>query len=82
MPCKKILRKRSNLSYESFFFSSFLSELAKNMSEGPSPFRGGSITPDGLIDEDFEEEIGQPVVREMKITLSLIFKFGLFYDLI
>lgn len=39
-------------------------ELAKNSCEGPSPFRGGSITPDGLIDEDFEEEIGQPVDEE------------------
>lgn len=39
-------------------------ELSRNSSEGPSPFRGGSITPDGLIDEDFEEEIGQPVDEE------------------
>lgn len=41
-----------------------LEELSRNSSEGPAPFRGGSITPDGLIDEDFEEEIGQPVDEE------------------
>ncbi|KAK3600400.1 hypothetical protein CHS0354_026630 [Potamilus streckersoni] len=33
-------------------------ELSKNSSEASAPFRGGSITPDGLIDEDFEQEIG------------------------
>ena len=38
------------------------SELSRNSSEVSAPFRGGSITPDGLIDEDFEEEIGQPIV--------------------
>ncbi|XP_060555400.1 rho GTPase-activating protein 8-like isoform X3 [Ruditapes philippinarum] len=36
-------------------------ELSRNSSEGCAPFRSGSITPDGLIDEDFEEEIGQPI---------------------
>lgn len=41
-----------------------LEELSRNSSEASAPFRGGSITPDGLIDEDFEEEIGQPIDEE------------------
>lgn len=41
-----------------------LEELSKNTFEGSAPFRGGSITPDGLIDEDFEEEIGKPIDEE------------------
>ena len=45
-------------------------ELSRNSSEGPAPFRGGSITPDGLIDEDFEEEIGQPVVGSLYCVYS------------
>ena len=60
------MSKMSNIP-EFFLFIFFLSELAKNMPDGPSPFRGGSITPDGLIDEDFEEEIGQPVVSRIKV---------------
>lgn len=40
----------------------FLSELARESSDG-SAFRSGSITPDGLIDEDFEKELGTPSVR-------------------
>ncbi|KAL4232466.1 Rho GTPase-activating protein 1 [Mactra antiquata] len=36
-------------------------ELSHNSSGCSAPFRGGSITPDGLIEEDFEEEIGQPI---------------------
>lgn len=35
-------------------------EFSQNNSDKSAPFRGGSITPDGLIDEDFEEEIGTP----------------------
>jgi hypothetical protein len=27
---------------------------------GQGAFRSGAITPDGLIDEDFEEELGSP----------------------
>lgn len=34
-------------------------ELARESSDG-SAFRSGSITPDGLIDEDFEKELGTP----------------------
>ena len=37
----------------------FITELAKE-EEGGVPFRSGAITPDGLIDEDFEEELGSP----------------------
>ena len=56
----QLLRLFSIAAYQVWIWS--LVELSRNSSEGPSPFRGGSITPDGLIDEDFEEEIGQPVV--------------------
>lgn len=35
-------------------------ELAKDAEGGA--FRGGAITPDGLIDEDFEKELGTPSV--------------------
>lgn len=38
-----------------------VSELAKEGEQG-GPFRGGAITPDGLIDEDFEAELGTPQV--------------------
>ncbi|XP_052240817.1 rho GTPase-activating protein 8-like isoform X3 [Dreissena polymorpha] len=42
-------------------------ELSRNHAEGSSPFRGGgSITPDGLIEEDYEEEIGRPIDEELK----------------
>ena len=44
-----------------------ISELAKEEAEG-HPFRGGAITPDGLIDEDFEEELGSPA-QEVSIEL-------------
>ncbi|XP_021340413.1 rho GTPase-activating protein 1-like isoform X2 [Mizuhopecten yessoensis] len=36
-----------------------LRDLARENSEG-SAFQSGSITPDGLIDEDFEKELGTP----------------------
>ncbi|XP_052808782.1 rho GTPase-activating protein 1-like isoform X2 [Mya arenaria] len=40
-------------------------ELTRNSAGGSSPFRGGgSITPDGLIEEDYEEEIGRPIDEE------------------
>jgi len=40
-----------------------ITELTRNSTEGSSPFRGGgSITPDGLIEEDYEQEIGRPIV--------------------
>ena len=43
------------------------SELAKEEKEG-AEFRSGAITPDGLIDEDFEEELGSPSeVRVQKL---------------
>ncbi len=35
-----------------------ISELARE--EKDQPFRSGAITPDGYIDEDFEEELGSP----------------------
>ncbi|XP_061176305.1 rho GTPase-activating protein 8-like isoform X3 [Saccostrea echinata] len=35
-------------------------ELTREGADGPAPFRSGAITPDGLIDEDFEAEIGTP----------------------
>lgn len=38
----------------------WFSELAKEGEGGA--FRGGAITPDGLIDEDFEAELGTPPV--------------------
>ncbi|CAH1798595.1 unnamed protein product [Owenia fusiformis] len=37
-----------------------LEELAKEEAENQSMFRTGAITPDGLIDEDFEDELGSP----------------------
>lgn len=45
-------------------------ELSRNSSEGSAPFRGGSITPDGLIDEDFEEEIGKPIDEDEEAELG------------
>uniref|UniRef100_K1R7S5 Rho GTPase-activating protein 8 n=1 Tax=Magallana gigas TaxID=29159 RepID=K1R7S5_MAGGI len=35
-------------------------ELTREGSDGPAPFRSGAITPDGFIEEDFEAEIGTP----------------------
>ncbi len=35
-------------------------ELAREEQEIGGHFRSGAITPDGLIDEDFEEELGSP----------------------
>ncbi len=35
-------------------------ELAREERESGGMFRTGAITPDGLIDEDFEEELGSP----------------------
>ncbi len=39
---------------------SVVPELAKEERESGGMFRTGAITPDGLIDEDFEEELGSP----------------------
>lgn len=39
-----------------------ITELTREGADGPAPFRSGAITPDGLIDEDFEAEIGTPSV--------------------
>lgn len=56
------------------------SELAKEESESGA-FRSGSITPDGIIDEDFEKELGMPSqVPKFKYisqvdNFSLIFKY-------
>ena len=36
------------------------SELARE-EKGEQWFRSGTITPNGIIDEDFEEELGSPV---------------------
>lgn len=54
------------------------SELTREGGDGPAPFRSGAITPDGLIDEDFEAEIGTPSVSlcpysRSKIVLDLLF---------
>ena len=43
--------------------SVFYVDLAREGPEGNAPFRSGAITPDGLIDEDFEKELGTPSVR-------------------
>jgi hypothetical protein len=42
--------------HNDFFF--LCAELAKE--EQDQTFRAGNITPDGFIDEDFEEELGSP----------------------
>lgn len=48
------------------------SELAKEESESGA-FRSGSITPDGIIDEDFEKELGMPSqVQSLNISVKLI----------
>ena len=41
-------------------------ELARE--EKDQPFRSGAITPDGFIEEDFEEELGSPnqVINHVK----------------
>lgn len=46
-----------------------VTELTREGSDGPAPFRSDAITPDGFIEEDFEAEIGTPSVR----FISLIF---------
>ncbi|KAL5010273.1 hypothetical protein ScPMuIL_012578 [Solemya velum] len=51
--------RRNSFGEKYFSTPSWSLELAKNSSEG-SAFRSGSITPDGLIDEDFEKELGTP----------------------
>ena len=48
------------------------SELTREGGDGPAPFRSGAITPDGLIDEDFEAEIGTPSVSLCPYSRSKI----------
>lgn len=49
-------------------------ELAKEAEGGA--FRGGAITPDGLIDEDFEKELGTPAEEEGPTEFSDVERFG------
>ncbi|KAI8752674.1 rho GTPase-activating protein 8 isoform X2, partial [Biomphalaria glabrata] len=50
-------------------------ELAKDAEGGA--FRGGAITPDGLIDEDFEKELGTPSEDDASGEFSDVEKFGI-----
>ncbi|XP_059141851.1 rho GTPase-activating protein 8-like isoform X4 [Physella acuta] len=50
-------------------------ELAKDAEGGA--FRGGAITPDGLIDEDFEKELGTPSDEESNSEFNDVEKFGI-----
>ncbi|ELU18753.1 hypothetical protein CAPTEDRAFT_229318 [Capitella teleta] len=56
-----------------------LEELAKE--EQDQAFRAGNITPDGFIDEDFEEELGSPsqedVSRDPESEFRDIAKYGI-----
>lgn len=62
-----------------YFFAS-LAELNREEEEQGKPFRSGAITPDGLIDEDFEEELGSP--SQVTTTLSsLILVYEIFSSL-
>ncbi|XP_041351595.1 rho GTPase-activating protein 1-like isoform X2 [Gigantopelta aegis] len=56
--------------------SSAKEELAKDAMEG-GPFRSGAITPDGLIDEDFEKELGTPPEEEPESEFSDVEKYGI-----
>ena len=58
------------INYLTFFLCVKKSELAKEADCGA--FRGGAITPDGLIDEDFEKELGTPAVRVTGKSNSLL----------
>ncbi|KAK3773380.1 hypothetical protein RRG08_023254 [Elysia crispata] len=49
-------------------------ELAKEAEGGA--FRGGAITPDGLIDEDFEKELGTPAEEDGPNEFSDVERFG------
>ncbi|XP_035826227.1 rho GTPase-activating protein 8 isoform X2 [Aplysia californica] len=50
-------------------------ELAKDAEGGA--FRGGAITPDGYIDEDFEKELGTPSEEEPHNEFSDVERFGI-----
>ncbi|KAH9499034.1 hypothetical protein Btru_005472 [Bulinus truncatus] len=50
-------------------------ELAKDAEGGA--FRGGAITPDGLIDEDFEKELGTPSEDDVNGEFNDVEKFGI-----
>ncbi|XP_025099861.1 rho GTPase-activating protein 8-like isoform X3 [Pomacea canaliculata] len=50
-------------------------ELAKEGEGGA--FRGGAITPDGLIDEDFEAELGTPPDEEEQSEFGDVEKYGI-----
>ncbi|KAK7483278.1 hypothetical protein BaRGS_00025445 [Batillaria attramentaria] len=50
-------------------------ELAKEGEGGA--FRGGAITPDGLIDEDFEAELGTPPEEEAASEFSDVERYGI-----
>ena len=52
-------------------------ELAREERETGATFRTGAITPDGLIDEDFEEELGSP--SQVSITHKYIYFFFFFF---
>ncbi|KAK0044680.1 rho GTPase-activating protein 8 isoform X1 [Biomphalaria pfeifferi] len=54
---------------------SFVRQLAKDAEGGA--FRGGAITPDGLIDEDFEKELGTPSEDDASGEFSDVEKFGI-----
>ncbi|BFZ24776.1 hypothetical protein BsWGS_27815 [Bradybaena similaris] len=54
--------------------SSAKEELAKEAEGGT--FRSGAITPDGLIDEDFEKELGTPAEEEPQ-EFSDVERFGI-----
>lgn len=53
------------LTIHGYFFPFSPQELNKEA----GAFRGGAITPDGLIDEDFEKELGTPTVS-FRITFT------------
>ncbi|KAL8559494.1 hypothetical protein ACOMHN_037158 [Nucella lapillus] len=50
-------------------------ELAKEGEGGA--FRGGAITPDGLIDEDFEAELGTPPEEDTQSEFSDVERYGI-----
>ncbi|XP_076444974.1 rho GTPase-activating protein 8-like isoform X3 [Babylonia areolata] len=50
-------------------------ELAKEGEGGA--FRGGAITPDGLIDEDFEAELGTPPEEDAQSEFSDVERYGI-----
>ncbi|XP_070190826.1 rho GTPase-activating protein 8-like isoform X3 [Littorina saxatilis] len=51
-------------------------ELAKEGEQG-GPFRGGAITPDGLIDEDFEAELGTPQEEDAHSEFTDVERYGI-----